>query len=296
MSLSPDWRNVDAWFDSIPLWVIALALFGAMSAAAYIALRLREHRDRSRASTAGETEAHEGYIVSATLGLLALLMGFTFSLAVQRFEERRQLVLEEARAIGSAYYCAQLLEEPYRDRTSKLLLRYLNNRIALARLEPGPRQTELLSLNDALIADFEDAAGASFETIKTLDWSSTYVESTTRISELDLARKVLRAARVPVAVFGVLSLYMVTSALVLGYVLRGRVERLAAGALLVLLTVALVLIIDIDRPTGGGIVENQLPMELLQKKLLARAAARGPGDQTPSQKTFPPGASGLTGQ
>jgi hypothetical protein len=171
------------------------------------------------------------------------------------------------------------------------LLRYLDNRIVLAKLPPGQRQKELLAVNDALIADFEDVAAASFETIKSFEWSSAYLETINRVTELDLARKVARTTRVPFEIFAVLTIYMVTTAFVLGYVLKGPVGRLAAGALLALFTLALVLIIDIDRPTGGGIFESQRAMEMLQKKLLARAAARRPGHQTVGEES-PPGASG----
>ena len=45
------------------------------------------------------------------LGLLALLLGFTFSMAVDRFDARRAVVLEEANAIGTAYLRTQVLDE-----------------------------------------------------------------------------------------------------------------------------------------------------------------------------------------
>ncbi|MCF6159596.1 MAG: hypothetical protein E3K32_13735 [wastewater metagenome] len=52
-------------------------------------------------------------IDAAILGILALLLGFTFSMLLSRFDLRKQLVIEEADAIGTAYLRAQLLPEPY---------------------------------------------------------------------------------------------------------------------------------------------------------------------------------------
>ena len=72
---------------------------------------------------------------------------------------------------------------------------------------------------------------------------------------------------VPSEVFGVLFLYMVVSAAVLGYVLSARRGRLAAAFLMGLFTISLLLIIDIDRPTDGGIYESQRPMEKLLESL-----------------------------
>jgi hypothetical protein len=267
------WERLDDWFNAAPLWVIAIILFGSMCVAAYVGMRLRRYGDRSKSPIENASEAHEGYIVSATLGLLALLMGFTFSLAVERFETRRALVREEANAIGTAYLRAQLLVQPHRDRTEAVLLRYLDNRIALAKADPGKKRQELLAINDALITDLWAATSEAFETIKGLDWSSAYLDSINHVTDLDLERKVARAARVPAEVFSVLAIYTVAAAGVLGYVLRGRVVYFAAGTLLALFTMALVLTIDIDRPTGGGVDESQRAMELLQETLLKQSPA-----------------------
>jgi hypothetical protein len=49
-----------------------------------------------------------------------------------------------------------------------------------------------------------------------------YLESLNRVTELDLQRKAARAAGVPLEVFVMLIVYMITSAFVLDYVLRGR--------------------------------------------------------------------------
>jgi hypothetical protein len=66
---------------------------------------------------------------AASLGLLALLLGFTFSMALTRFDTRKQLVLDEANAIGTTYLRAQLLPEPARKEVSNLLRRYVDVRL-----------------------------------------------------------------------------------------------------------------------------------------------------------------------
>ena len=101
------------WVNNAPLALLGLVVPALMAIAAGcgVALRIRNNR-RNAAPERGASDGLEGYIVSAVLGLLALLMGFTFSLAVDRFEIRRSLVLAEANAIGTSYLQAQLLEEP----------------------------------------------------------------------------------------------------------------------------------------------------------------------------------------
>ena len=267
-----EWNRLEGWLNASPLWLIASTLYAAMCIAAYVATVVRRHRERVRPLNKDEADGGrgtEGYIVSAVLGLLALLLGFTFSLAVDRFDARRLLVLQEANAIDTAYLRSQLLNEPDRGRTTELLVRYLNNRIALAKA-PQAERRRLLAANDALIVDLWASTGAALETIKCYDWSSGFLDSINRVIELDASRKAARVARVPTAALALLITYMITTAGVLGYVLRGHGGRTAAGVLLALFTLTLVLIIDIDGPTTGGVFESQRPMEQLRLFIVAQ--------------------------
>lgn len=56
-----------------------------------------------------------GGIQGAVLGLLGLLLGFTFAMAVGRYDTRRGLVLKEANAIGTTYLRASLLPDTHQD-------------------------------------------------------------------------------------------------------------------------------------------------------------------------------------
>ena len=68
-------------------------------------------------------------VEAGILGILALLLGFTMSMAVSRFEIRKQLVLEEADAIGTSSLRAQLLPAPAGAEISSLLCQYANLRL-----------------------------------------------------------------------------------------------------------------------------------------------------------------------
>lgn len=253
--------------DSAPALISGLLLFGLMLAGALLGRYLRrEHHRRFGEDT--ESTGQEEIILSAVLGLLALLLGFTFSLAVDRFEMRRALVVEEANAIGTAYLRAQLLEEPHRARMSRLLVKYTDNRLALATAD-RERALQMLPGNNAVIRDIWIAAKASFPTIQHLDFSSTYLDSLNTLIEIGTSRKEARLVRVPPEVFIVLVLYMITAAAVLGYVLKGPRSHLVAVFLLLLMTLALMLIIDIDRPVSGGVREGQQPMLDIRRAMAA---------------------------
>src|SRR5262245_48712675 len=66
-----------------------------------------------RARSGGtEPEGPVSASVTATLGLLAFVLAFTFAMAASRFDTRRQMVIEDANAIGTLYLRTSLLAEP----------------------------------------------------------------------------------------------------------------------------------------------------------------------------------------
>lgn len=247
--------------------LIGLAAFAALMVSMLAGSALRARQDKRDEADGKPRAFQENYIVTSVLSLLGILLGFTFSLAVDRYDARRVLVLEEANAVGTAYLRAQLLEEPYRSQLGAQLVAYADNRIALADAAPGEFQQSLLTVNDQLVEDLWVTTSAAFKTIENLDFSSAFIDSMNQLINLDVSRKTARIARVPVAVFAVLFFFLITSAGVLGYVQSGVRGRWAASFELALLTIFLLLVIDIDRPMSGAVREGQAPMEILRSSM-----------------------------
>lgn len=84
-----------------PVALIAIALLACMVIAAGSGYKLGR---RGRQAQNELTRIQIGSIQAATLGLLALLLGFTFAMALSRFEYRKQMVVNESNAVGSAFY------------------------------------------------------------------------------------------------------------------------------------------------------------------------------------------------
>jgi hypothetical protein len=115
--------------DALPLW----GLFGATIAIVLLSIEggrcLGLHRRRRSEE---EKEGPVGAIVAATLGLLGLVLAFTFGLAASRFDARRQIVVEEANAIGTTYLRAGLLPIDRGAKTRMLLSEYVDARLEAA--------------------------------------------------------------------------------------------------------------------------------------------------------------------
>ena len=75
------------------------------------------------------TSEYFSIIVAANLTLLALVIGFTFSMAANRYDQRKNLEEAEANAIGTEYVRADLLPAADAARVRELLKRYLGQRI-----------------------------------------------------------------------------------------------------------------------------------------------------------------------
>lgn len=253
------------WFQTAPLPLAGLILFAALLAgleAGYLA----HHRLARRRTDGAPSLGAPDHLLSAVLGLLALLLGFTFSLALNRYEARRDLVLQEANAIGTTWLRAQLLEEPGRTEVSGLLRRYADARLHWSEDKaPVPALGPTATLQSGLWA----ATGTAIRTDHAQIVSRGLMEAMNQSFDLANARSVARAAHIPEEVVGMLLLYAVLSAAMLGYMMAAREQphRTATILLLLLVTLALILILDVDRPLGGAITVSQQPMEDLRASM-----------------------------
>jgi hypothetical protein len=247
---------------------IALATLVALLGAFGLGYWLH-HRSFGASKITSLEQSQDGLIVSGVLVVLGLLVGFTFSLALNRFEQRRMLVIAEANAIGTSYLRAQLLEDSDRTRLSNLLIAYTDNRIALGTAPTPNDRKSLLGKNDELLTRIWAAVSAALDTPKGKAISTPLTLSFNELIDLDTERKVARITSIPTIVLVVLYVFLVMTASLVGFVLSGRRQRTMAIIMLVLLALVMTLIADLNRPTSGTIVESQEPM-LMARKLLAQ--------------------------
>ncbi|MEM5316865.1 hypothetical protein [Paraburkholderia sp. JHI869] len=198
-------------------------------------------------------EARENYkiVQGATLTLLALLIGFTLSMAVSRYDQRKNLEEEEANAIGTEYLRADLLGGEAAAKTQALLARYLQARVQFYVVhEPGAldqinRNTS--ELQTQLWASVRDAAKAQPNPIMALVVGG--------MNDVINSQGYTQAAwinRIPVAAWALMIVIAIFSNLMQGYGAHGQVgRRVLLLVLPITVTLSLTLIADIDSPRGG---------------------------------------------
>ena len=113
------------WVYEVDLWVLGLATIVLIAGAAKLGAWIG-----SRAHRRGRADTDLGTVTGAALGLLALLIGFSFSLALSRHDARRLLVIEEANVIGSTANFALMLPEAAQRPILEALRAYASVRLA----------------------------------------------------------------------------------------------------------------------------------------------------------------------
>jgi hypothetical protein len=205
-------------------------------------------------------------LIAGALTLLGLIIGFSFSMAVSRFDQRKNYEDAEANAIGTEYLRVDLLPSSDTTKLRALLQTYLRQRISLY----GTSDEEEVRLINAEAA----------RTVEGL-WSTTHTAAAYRPDPLvALAvsgmNDVLNSAgytnaawrnRIPIAVWMFMAIIAMLCNVMLGY-FGGTSKRRAALALLPLLVaISFLLIADIDSPRGGLIRVSPQNLQVLQQAL-----------------------------
>jgi hypothetical protein len=200
---------------------------------------------------------------SAVLGLMALMIGFTFAMALSRFETRRDAVLSEANAIGTTALRARLLPQPERGEVLRLLRQYTAVRLDITQ-RPASR-AELVAAVDksnAIQEGLWQQAKVMSANDKNMVPTGLFVQSLNEMIDQQAKRLAALRNRVPnivmLALFGIAAV----GAAFTGYGrgLGGRRRRLPLYLMAVLISAVILLILDLDRPAAGFIEVSQQPM------------------------------------
>jgi hypothetical protein len=206
-----------------------------------------------------------GVVQTATLTLLGLIIGFTFSMAVGRYDLRKNYEEAEANAIGTEYFRAGLLPASDTAAVRTLLRKYLQQRVLFyrARSAPGQINQDTARLQAEMWAAVESPVVARPTPLNTLAVSG--------MNDVLNSQGYTQAAwwnRIPVAAWTLMILIAVCSNLLVGYGVHGdRARRPLLFILPLVVSISFLLIADIDSPRGGLIRIAPENLESLSRSL-----------------------------
>jgi hypothetical protein len=192
-----------------------------------------------------------GVIVGATLTLLGLLIGFTFSMATTRYDQRKTLEEEEANAIGTEYIRVDFLPAQDSARVQALLRQYAGLRI---RFYTTRNQTDLQSI-DAETSKLQSQLWTIVASAAKLQPTPLTALASSGMNDVLNAKGYTQAAwwnRIPIAAWTLMFLIAALSNVLLGYGMHGKGTVLAV-ILPLAVSISFFLIADIDSPRAGVI-------------------------------------------
>jgi hypothetical protein len=237
-------RDITEVIDN-PLWVFALslvALWLVTAAGAYLsALHTRRH----------ETIPDDfGTILSATLTLSALIIGFTFSMAISRYEQRKNCEAAEANSIGTEFARAALLSPTDRESIQSLLKLYLAQRIEFYTAASPSSLAIIRSRTSALQGKLWAAVvGSSPSRSPAID--ALIVAEMNTVLDSEGYTQAAWWNKIPISAWLLMFAIALISQLLVGFGAHSKITRLLPAVLPLAVSISFFLIADIDSPRAG---------------------------------------------
>jgi hypothetical protein len=215
-------------------------------------------------------DAPFGVLQASAFGMVGLLLGFSFSLAVARFDQRRQVTVREANAIGTTVLRTDLLRPPVARQMRELLREYVQARIEFAaagvdvgrREQPGRRSSELQRRMWALaVSESRSDPHSTMVALFVLTLNDTIDSSSEQAAAL--------SATIPPSVLWIVVIVVIIATSLLGanFGRVGRLDWTAFVLFVVMFALVIGMILDLDRPQGGLIKVSLEPLQAVQKML-----------------------------
>jgi len=243
--------------NTVPMWMILAPILVMALIASVAGFRYgRRHID------AGDNLNVSG-LRASTLGLVALLLGFSFSMTSTRFGDRSRTVLEEANSIGTCYLRAGLLDSASRERIRTAVRAYTDSRLenyqrGVDSKEYRRTTADMQAALDLLWAGVEQAVRVDPERARV----SLIVPAANDVIDLSAKHTWSDHNQMPASVLFLLAATIIITSVLIGQSLAESGKRhiglwLAINILLILL---IFVILDFDRPLRGLIRMNQAPL------------------------------------
>lgn len=246
--------------ESMPLLplLLALCVFGGTILSAEIGYQCGSRR------RAEDTERNDlGVVQGAVLGLLGLLLGFSFAGAAGRFVERQDLIVREANAIGTAYLRADLVPEPAGGAMRSTLREYAALRVAGGREVNRGKQEAIAQRCVAMHSTMWEAAVEGVR--ERPEAIELVVPAVNDVIDLHTTRLAASRRHLPPPVMWLLLACAGASLWMIGYSygLTRRRNFGLVGTLAFVVASAIWFTIDLDYPRRGMIRLNDGPLEQL---------------------------------
>lgn len=220
---------------------------------------------RRRAEHTGD-DAPLGVTEAAAFGVVALLLGFSFQLAINRYDARRETLVSEANAIGTTILRTKLFDETTGAALRAKLRDYVDARIEFsaagsetgARKAPAQRSVQLQGQIWALAM-----TAVRRDPHSTL--SPLFVQTLNEMIDLSAKQEAILNAVIPIPILYVLLIVVLAAAMLLGidFGRKGKRAPVITALFAIMLALVIGIIVDLDNPQHGLIRVDLAPLQSL---------------------------------
>jgi hypothetical protein len=252
--------------DMAPIWAIFVGTILVVFASIEAGYLLGRHAHRR---SEDEKESPVSTIAGTVLGLLAFILAFTFGIVFNRYDARKELVKQEANAIGTAWLRSDFLPEPDRAEAKGLYKVYLENSLDFiqGRDASPERARSAISETQRILNRLWEMGVVNARKDMNSDVAALYIESMNEVIDLRALRiAVGRRARMPAFIWVMLFSLTCLGMMSVGYQtgIAGSKRSMVRPILAVAFALVIALIAALDRPDSGVIrVSHQSQLDLL---------------------------------
>jgi len=248
---------------SLPSWVLLILTFGIGLCSAEAGVWLVKRREKKGLK---DKDAAVGSLLGAMLALLAFMLGFTFSITASRYSERKHLVVQQSKAIGTCYLRTSLIPEKQKHETRKLLNQYVELLIAAPNAPDIVKSTAKL---EALHMEIWKQTSSLKDEDMDSPLRSLYTASVNQVIDIFGERKaVVLTFRIPGAIWAALFVLYVLCLFVVGLEVSSYKTRRSINVPIMTaafsLIVVLIATMDASRKKGDFTVSQQPLIEVQQ--------------------------------
>ena len=239
--------NIPIWLAGI--WFIFVLIIG-LEAGFRVGLKGREHwKD---ADSGGG-----GVVLTSMFAILGLVLAFTYASGVSRFDARKNAVVIEANALGTAFHRADLVAEPGRTELKTILLEYARTRaFKKDTVKTNEDRRVVVSTTLEKLGKIWPVTKRVVEQGKPGPIEASLVVAINNVLDAHTIRLAAYFDKLPKVVMWMLLIVSAASLAVAGYNagIQGRMSRWRMSALILVLTSLMLVILDFDRPNDGIVI------------------------------------------
>lgn len=246
-----------SYLNEIEAWKIAMVLMLVTFALTGLGYKIGNLKSRKQKANASATSSVSFGSLSS---LLFLLLAFTFSMSVSRYDTRRQIIIEEANTISTAILRADLYGEKDRLLFRNDFKKYVESRINYYKAGRDSEKLMLSNKETQTIATrlWKRASGLSHNYANT-DATRQMIPALNEMFDITTTRSAAEKAKVPDSIIWLLFLLAGIASFYSGYssTLNGKIDWLVEFSFCIMISVTILFIFDLDRPFRGFVTLDE---------------------------------------